>query len=208
MFKFLLPKEGSFFNFFEDHIALVIQACNKLHEIASNNCDISEKISQIKDLEHKTDKLTHGCIDALHKTFITPFDRSDIHRLIKRLDDIIDCVDGATTRMAMYEIRQIRSEVKEIAEILIKSTTEIQDALRNLRNLKNPEKIDKNCVVIHELEHDGDIILRKALVRLFAEEKDTVMVIKWKEIFEILEHATDRCEDVANVIQGVVIEAS
>lgn len=208
MLRFFLPKNGSFFEYFENHISLTIEACNELLILSSKGKDSLECSKKIKEIEHKTDSIAHSCIDALHKTFITPFDRADIHRLIKRLDDIIDSIDAATLRITLYEIKEIRSEVKEIAEILIRATSEIEKALKNMRNMKNAKLIEENCRAIYQAENDGDQTLRRALLRLFKDEKDPIMVIKWKEIFETLEKASDRCEDVANIIQGIVIEAT
>ncbi|MCL5270793.1 MAG: DUF47 family protein [bacterium] len=203
-----LPKEMGFFDFFEKIAALTIEACNELLSLATDSQNIAGRVARIKELEHQADDVTHECIEALHKTFITPIDRTDIHSLIKRMDDIIDSVDAATSRIVLYEITQMRSESRSLAEVLVKASREIEQAVHNLRNMKHPEKVKENCIAIYQLENEGDAILRSALVRLFKEEKDAVLVIKWKEIYERLEKATDRCEQVANIISGVVIEAS
>lgn len=208
MFRNFLPKETSFFDYFEQHGALAIQACQELYELASNNGDIAARAARIKEIEKQADAVTHRCIEALHKTFITPMDRSDIHSLIKRLDDIIDSIEAATSRIVLYGLTEMRSEAKELALVLVRATTEIEEALKCLRNInKDGETIQQRCIAIYQLENDGDAVLRAALVRLFREQ-DAVLIIKWKEIFERLEKATDRCEAVANIIQGVVIEAS
>ncbi|NMC44638.1 MAG: DUF47 family protein [candidate division Zixibacteria bacterium] len=148
-------------------------------------------------------------MDALHRTFITPIDRGDIHRLIRRLDDIIDCVDSATQRMMLYEIVTIRPEFHKFTEVLIKATTGIDGAIRSLRDLKHGEKaIETWCAAIYSAEKESDDILRAALAKLFNEEKEAILVLKWKGIFERLEKAADRCEEVANIVEGIVIEAS
>jgi predicted phosphate transport protein (TIGR00153 family) len=208
MLKRLLPKEYGFFDFFEQHNALTIQGCRELLVLMSNEANVKAQAARIKQIEHETDVITHRCIEALHKTFITPMDRQDIHRLIKRLDDVIDSVDAAASRIVLYEIEDIRSEAKELSELLVRATSEIQQALKHLRDTKNATAINERCIAIYQLENDADVILRSALVRLFKEVSDAALLIKWKEIFEHLEKATDRCEDVANIIQGVVIEAS
>lgn len=209
MFRRLLPRETSFFDFFEQHTKLSIDACRELDAIAADPSSLSTRANRIKDLEHLADNITHQCIDALHRTFITPIDRADIHRLIKRLDDIIDSVDSAASRMMLYEMHDVRPEMKQFTEVLITATTQIDLAVGHLRDLnRRGQHIDKHCQAIYEAENNGDQILRVALVRLFKEEPNAVLVIKWKEIFERLEKATDRCEEVANIIQGVVIEAS
>lgn len=209
MLRFFMPREESFFTFFEQHIALTIEGCRHLVSMATPGQNVHDNVLKIKEVEHKADAVAHECILALHRTFITPFDRSDIHRLIKRLDDIIDTMDAAVARIDLYEIKEVRSEVLEIAQVLLRATQEIEKALKNLRNLKNAPLIDQSCVAIHEAENAGDAILRRALARLFKEEESRpILVIKWRQIFEILERATDMCDEVGNIIQGIVIEAS
>jgi uncharacterized protein len=209
MFRRLLPQETSFFDFFEAHSKLSIEACKELHAIAVNPSELVNRANRIKEIEHLADDVTHKCIDALHRTFITPLDRADIHQLIKRLDDVVDSVDSAASRMMLYELTDMRPEMRRFTEALVKATTEIEVAVHSLRKLNSASTaIEKSCVAIHEAENEGDQILREALVRLFKEEKNAVLVIKWKEIYERLEKATDRCEAVANIIEGVAIEAS
>ena len=209
MFERLLPKETSFFDFFEQHAKLGIEACRELNAIAANPSELVDRVSRIKDIEHQADNVTHQCIDALHRTFITPIDRADIHRLMKRLDDIVDSVDSASSRMMLYEMTDMKLEIKQFTEVLIIATTEIDGAIRNLRHMsKAGEAIEKCCRAVYDAENEADQILRSALVRLFKEEHDPIQVIKWKEVFERLEKATDRCEEVANIVQGIVIEAS
>jgi len=207
MLKHLLPKEHAFFDNFEAHIALVIRACEIFIRFNKPGADIAQYAKDIEDLEHQTDEITHRCIEALHKTFITPIERTDIQHLIKRLDDIIDSIDGAASRIILYEIREMRPEAAELAEVLLKSTKEIEEALKCLRNNKNPDLIRQKCIRIYDLENRGDEILRSAIWRLF-KEGDPILIIKWKEIFERLEIAVDRSEDVANTIEGIVISSS
>jgi len=209
MFRRLLPKENSFFDFFEQHSKLSIEACRELNELASKPAELESRANRIKAIEHEADDITHKCLDVLHRTFITPIDRADIHRLMKRLDDIIDSVDSAAGRMSLYEMTDMRLELKQFTALLVKATTEVDSAIHNLRNLnKAGDIIQECCTEVYETEKAGDQILRLALARLFKEEKNSVLVIKWKEIFERMEKATDRCEEVANIIEGIVIEAS
>lgn len=209
MFEKLLPREISFFDYFEQHSKLSIEACRELNAIAANPLELVSRVNRIKEIEHQADEVTHRCIDALHRTFITPIDRADIHRLMKRLDDIVDSIDSAASRMSMYELTEVRLEMKQFTEVLIIATTEINGAVRNLRHLsKMEDAVEKCCLAIYQAENEGDQILRSAIVRLFREEKDALTIIKWKEVFERLERATDRCEEVANIVQGIVIEAS
>jgi predicted phosphate transport protein (TIGR00153 family) len=209
MFRRLMPRETGFFDFFERHSKLSIAACQELDAIAANPAQLASRTSRIKEIEHEADDITHECIDALHRTFITSIDRADIHKLITRLDDVIDSVDSAASRMMLYEMSDVRHELKQFTEVLVKATIGIDGAIHRLRNLhKEDEAIHQCCMTIYELEKEGDQILRSALARLFKEERDSVLVIKWKDIFERLEKATDHCENVANIVQGVVIEAS
>lgn len=209
MLKRLLPRETSFFDFFESHTKLTIEACKELDAIAADPSQLRDRVSRIKELEHRADDITHECIEALHRTFITPIDRADIHRLMKRLDDIIDSVDSAASRMLLYDIQTMRPEMKQFTEVLIRASAEIDGAIAHFRNMnRNADAIGMHCRGIYDAENQGDQILRSALQRLFNDEKDPIHVIKWKEIFERLEKATDRCEEVANIVQGVVIEAS
>ncbi len=209
MFKGLLPKETSFFDFFEQHSKLSIATCKELQVIAEDPKQLFDRVNRIKEMEHQADDVTHKCIDALHRTFITPIDRADIHRLMKRLDDIVDSIDSAASRMEMYHLTDMRPEMAQFTQTLLKATTEIDGAVQNLRHLHQKEQeIEMHCQAVYEAENQADQILRTAIVRLFKEESDAVTVIKWKEVFERLEKATDRCEEVANIVQGIVIEAS
>lgn len=209
MFKRLLPKEVGFFDFFDQHIAVTMQGCEELRQLLSDGADVFQKVATIRELEHKADTITHKCSDALHSTFITPIDREYILRLIKRLDDIMDSVYDAATHIQIYDVKTMRPEARELAEVLRRASSEIQEALSQMRDMQNAAAINKKCIDIYHFENEADVIMRKALSRLFKEESDRpIEVIKWKEIFEYLEKACDRCEDVANVIQTIVIEAS
>jgi len=207
MFRGILPKEFQFFDYFERHIELAIIVSNELLLLSTGKVGLTESIEKIKYLENEMDKIIHKCTEALHKTFITPIERTDIHNLIKRLDDIPDSIYSAVSRISLYGIETIRPEVGEIANILVKATTQIQSALKGLRNLKNIQYIKDKCLAIRQLENEGDEQFRAALSGLF-KEADAVLIIKWKEIYERLEKAVDRCEDVANIIEGIVIASA
>jgi uncharacterized protein Yka (UPF0111/DUF47 family) len=207
MFRRFLPKETNFFEFFENHSVKCIDATSSLLDLVSSGGEFESIARRIEAIEKEADLITHQCIDALHRTFITPIDRSDILLMIKRMDDIIDTVHAATSRIILYELREIRDEARELGQILVKSTTEIGKAVKSLRNLKNPQAIQDSCVLVHGLEDEADAILKAAVVRLFREQ-NPVLVIKWKEIYERLEKATDRCDDVANILEKIVIEST
>jgi uncharacterized protein len=208
MFRSLLPKTDNFFAFFESHVALSLEACKTFLELTEGKADMVTATTRIQKLEHDADDVTHGCIDTIHKTFITPLDRDDIHKLIKRMDDIIDALDSTTARMELYEIREIRSEALDFAKVLFRAVSELAEAIHGLRDMKHATDITRHCIEVHHLENEADFILRSALVRLFKEESQPILVMKWKEIYERLEKAADRCEEVANIIEGLVIEAT
>jgi predicted phosphate transport protein (TIGR00153 family) len=208
MFKRLLPRETSFFDYFEQLNAITTEACKEFLTIVIDGTGLEVRVQRIKDLEHQADNVTHRCIESLHKTFITPIDRHDIHNLIKRMDDVVDNIDSAANRLILYEVRTMRAEAKQLAEILVKASTELAVAVKGLRDMGNAKAIVDSCIIVHQLENEGDAAKSMALMRLFKEEESVVRIIQWKEIFEILERATDRCEDVANIIEGIVIEAT
>jgi uncharacterized protein len=206
MFGRFLPKETSFFDFFEQHAALTVEGAKEFLSLVTTGANIEAKSRRVSDIEHETDVITHRCVEALHKTFITPIDRDSIHRLITKMDDIMDYVEAASERIIMYELTAMTNDVRDLADVLHRSTIEVEKAVRCLRNFKDPQLILKLCIDINRLENEADAILRRSVARLFKEEKDPIMVIKWKEIYENLENATDRCEDVANIIEGVILE--
>jgi uncharacterized protein Yka (UPF0111/DUF47 family) len=162
MFKWLLPKECSFFDYFEKSIALSVDACRELDTLAANPLELSSRANAIKELERQADNTAHQCIDALHRTFITPFDRAEIHRLIQRLDDIIDSVDAAASRMELYELTEARPELKQFTAVLLKATTEIAAAIHSLtcrekvaaENAERAGKIARQCLTLcHNMLH-------------------------------------------------------
>jgi uncharacterized protein len=206
MFGRFLPRETSFFDFFEQHAALTIEGTKEFLSLVTTGANIAAKCRRISDIEHETDTITHRCVEALHKTFITPIDRDQIHRLITRMDDIMDFVEAAAERIELYELTVMTSDVRDLADALHRSALQVEQAIRGLRNLKNPQATLKLCIDINRLENEADAILRRSVARLFKEEKDPIVIIKWKEVYENLESASDRCEDVANIIEGVILE--
>jgi uncharacterized protein len=206
MFGRLLPKETSFYDFFEEHAQLTVTGTAEFVSLVSSSANIDAKAKRIKEIEHETDVITHRCVEALHRSFITPIERDDIYRLITRMDDVMDYVEAGAERLALYEITEMTPEVRDMADTLCRAAKDVEEALRGLRDLKNPKKILAKCVDINRLENEADAILRRALARMFKTERDPIMIIKWKEVYEHLESATDRCEDVANIIEGVVLD--
>jgi hypothetical protein len=206
MFGRFLPRETSFFDFFEQHAALTVEGSKEFLALVTTGTNIAAKCRRIKDIEHETDTITHRCVEALHKTFITPIDRDSIHRLITRMDDIMDYVEAAAERLELYELVHMTSDVRDLADVLYRTAKQVEVAVRGLRSLGDPQATLKLCIDINRLENEADAILRRSVARLFKEETDSIKIIKWKEVYENLESATDRCEDVANIIEGVILE--
>lgn len=206
MFGRFLPRETSFFDFFEQHAALTIEGTREFLSMVTTGANIAAKCRRISEIEHETDTITHRCVEALHKTFITPIDRDSIHRLITKMDDVMDFVEAAAERIELYEVSSMTSDVRDLADVLHRAAQQVEGCVRGLRTLKDPQATIKLCIDINRLENEADAILRRSVARLFKEEKDPIAVIKWKEIYENLESASDRCEDVANIIEGVILE--
>jgi predicted phosphate transport protein (TIGR00153 family) len=206
MLKFLAPKEVGFFELFDELAACAVDGTNVLLEMLDHYGDLPAKVRRLRDIEHQADDISHTAIEMLHKSFVTPMDRDQIHRLVSRMDDVIDLTDGAGRRLMMYDVKAPTSELTEMARVLHHATLEIQKAVKALRNLKNAKEIQKYCIEINKLENDGDALRDAVVARLFKQEEDAVEVLKWKEIYEDVETAIDRCEDVADVIEGVVLE--
>ena len=206
MFGRFLPRETSFFDFFEQHAALTIEGAKEFLSLVTTGTNIAARCRRISDIEHETDTITHRCVAALHKTFITPIDRDSIHRLITKMDDVMDFVEAAAERLELYELVVMTNDVRDLADVLHRVAMQVEAATRGLRSLKDPQATLKLCIDINRLENEADAILRRSVARLFKEEKDPIVVIKWKEVYENLESGTDRCEDVANIIEGVILE--
>ena len=202
----LIPKEPVFFELFERAAKNVNDGAVALNELLSDFTEVPVKAQRIKDIEHAGDKITHETIERLNKTFITPLDREDIHELISRLDDIIDLIDTAVARMVLYKIDKPTEDAKALARVLVNATKIIQGLLPQMRNLKRTDALIQQCIEVHTQENEGDRIEQHALAALFENGQDPLMIIKWKDIYEDLESATDRCEDVANVIEGIVLK--
>jgi predicted phosphate transport protein (TIGR00153 family) len=202
----LIPKEMVFFDLFEEAAKNAHQGALALADLLDDFRNVAEKVKKIKDIEHAGDKITHTTIEKLNQTFITPLDREDIHRLISRIDDILDMIDTAVNRMYLYKIDKPTDDAKALARVLVKATGIIITLLPKMRHLKLSSSLLQDCIEIHTQENEGDRIEQHALASLFENGHDPIYIIKWKDIYEELEAATDRCEDVANVIEGIVLK--
>jgi predicted phosphate transport protein (TIGR00153 family) len=206
MLSFLIPKELGFFDLFDEMASCAVEGSNVFLEMLDHYGDLPAKVRRLRDIEHHADEISHHAIEMLHKTFVTPMDRDQIHTLVSRMDDVIDLTDGAGRRLMMYDVKAPTPELKELALVLHHATLEIQKAVHSLRNLKNSAQIKQCCIEINKLENDGDALRDAVVAKLFKEETNAVQVLRWKEIYEDVETAIDRCEDVADVIEGVVLE--
>jgi predicted phosphate transport protein (TIGR00153 family) len=200
-----MPRETVFFDLIEQSARNVHAGAEALVDLLNNWEDVPAKAKKIKEIEHAGDDITHRIFEQLNKTFITPFDREDIHAIASRLDDIIDCVDTAVNRLILYKIAQPTDDARALGDCLIAATSSVVDAVMKLRNLKDPEGVLKLSIVIHTHENTGDRLVQKALAALF-ESYGPVDIIKWKDIYQDLESSTDRCEDVANVLESIVLK--
>ena len=204
----LLPRDESFFDEFEKQGQKTVEGCKAFVAMVDSPGDVQAQAKRISDIEHECDRITHTVVEKLHKTFITPLDRNDIYRLISKMDDVMDFVEAAAERMALYDIREMTPEIADLARVLLASSEAVAAAVSGFRDLKHPRLILDKCIEINRLENEADALLRGSLARLFREEKNPITIMKLKEIYELLETATDRCEDVANIIEGVVLENS
>lgn len=200
----LIPKEEKFFTMFQDMGVIITEGANQLKKMLDDYSDPLASQRLIKDIEHKGDNQTHLIIKTLNKTFITPLDREDIYALASKLDDIIDLIDASAQRLVMYNVEKPTTEAKQLAFIIVQCCQAVERALKHLGG--KFDDVNDCCVEINALENEADRVCREAISRLFDEEKDPINLIKWKEIYETLEKATDKCEDAANIMESVVVK--
>ncbi|HEU0257946.1 MAG TPA: DUF47 domain-containing protein [Burkholderiales bacterium] len=204
----LMPREGKFFDLFNAHADRILEGSRELAAMLGTFTELEAHAQRIDAAERAADKVTHETIALLHKTFITPFDRDQIHQLITAMDDILDLIQDVAESIALYDLRRITPEAQQLAEICQMSCERVRDTVGLLTNVKRADAIMKNCEEIDRLESDADRVMRAALSKLFREESDIKQVIKLRAIYDLLERITDRCEDVANVVEGIVLENS
>lgn len=201
-------RDKEFWEAFSGHSQRTSKAAETLLSMLEHPENAAAAAQEIADLEHEGDRITHDTVHALHQTWITPLDREEIHGLISRLDDVLDFIEAASERVMLYEIKTVRPEAIDLARILARSCADIQKAMGMLQNLKDARPLLDLCMHINRHEHDADQIFRRGLARLFNEKENNnpMDVMKWRDILESIETATDRCEDVANIIEGIVLE--
>jgi hypothetical protein len=202
----LLPQETKFYELFVQSSHNVVEIANALKDMLDNWQDVETKVARITDLEHNGDTITHQVMDLLYRSFITPFDREDISLLAHTLDDIADFIHAAADAMYIYRIKAPTKRSQELANILVEAADEVEKAMVYLRSKSELKKAMEYCVDLNRLENEADDISRKALGELFEGGYDTTEIIKWREIYEHMESATDRCEDVANALEGIALK--
>ena len=205
----LMPREGRFFVLFDNHAKLVVEGARALANVLrgyDSEPDRAAGIKIIESAEHAADRITHDTVQLLHTTFVTPFDRDDIHRLISRMDDVLDLIQDTGESLMLYDIRQVTPEATQLAELLLRCAERVQAAVKLMASMADAPAMLGICQEIDKLESEADKVMRGAISRLFREETDVRQVIKLKAVYEALESATDKCQDVANVIESVVLE--
>jgi predicted phosphate transport protein (TIGR00153 family) len=204
----LLPRETRFFDYFNQHAALAVASARELAALMGDLGSLEVRSKAIVDAEKQADKVTHETVHRLHQTFITPFDREQIHVLITTMDDILDLMEDVAECLFLYDVRRIGPEAPELAAICVDCTERVKEAVGLLPSMKNAAAILRICAEIDRLESQADRVFRAALAKLFREEADAKEIIKQKEVYQLLEAVTDKCEDVANLIEGIVLESA
>lgn len=208
MFGRLMPRENRFFELFNEHAEQVVQGSRELATLMAVSNDLERRAYNIETFEKRADKITQTTIELLHRTFITPLDRDDIHKLITKMDDILDLIEDAAQLVFLYDIRVVTAEEKRLADICVVCGEKVQEAVKLLSNMKNAAAIMKICDDIDRLESEADHVMRSAMAKLFRDEPDVRQLIKLRAVYQTLEAVTDTCEDVANIIEGIVLENS
>jgi predicted phosphate transport protein (TIGR00153 family) len=200
----LIPREVKFFDLFDQQSQNIIKASQLLRELVNNFADARAKAHAIKEVEHAGDQITHEIVRKLNTTFITPIDREDIHDLATRLDDVLDFIEAVAERLVVYRIKETTSACRAMADVIVQISLATDRTIKCLRTLD--PGFHEHAVEVNRLENSADNLLRDSLAALFEENGDPIEVIKWKEIYETMETVTDRCEDVANVIEGIILK--
>jgi len=205
--ELLIPQDKVFFDLFERQVAIVAESANQLVALTENFTNVKEKRHAIELLEHQGDQVTHDIYETLNKTFITPLDPEEISELASALDDVLDYIDGSAEKMLYYGIESTDSHIIELSRLIRLSVIEIEGAVKGIRAISNPRYIEERCIEVNRLENLADDVLAHAIMDLF-KSNDAINIIKYKDIYEHLEVATDYCEDVANVLSDIAIRHS
>ena len=199
----IIPRDENFYGLFTNMAERLASSAKLLHELFQNPPNRAQIVAQIKEIEHDADGLTHEIIDRIDRTFVTPFDREDIHALASKLDDVVDLIDGIARRFDIFKITAVRQPGVVLAEVLVRATAQIQEAVTGMKQHKI---VNAKSAELKRLEEEGDAIYHDAMGALFADTLPPVEIIKWKELYDKLEDTLDQCEDVANVLQSISIK--
>jgi uncharacterized protein len=205
----LVPREGKFFEYFNQHASRTAEASNELTLLLSEYANVGARagrIERIDALEHEADRITHDTAALLHTIFVTPLDRDDIHRLISRMDDVLDLMQDTAESLSLYDVQVVTAHAVELAQLLQNGCERLQSAVALLSNMKNAPEILKLCRDVDTMESRADRVMRTAISTLFREESDIRQLIKLKAVYELLENATDRCQDVADILESVILQ--
>ncbi|UCV14199.1 DUF47 domain-containing protein [Quatrionicoccus australiensis] len=212
MFGRLMPKEGKYFDLFNAHAELIVQGGKALSGLIDALVEVPEQAGKhaedIDNIERQADEITHSTLAQLHTSFITPFDRDEIHQLINGMDDILDIIQDVAESVSLYDVHSVPPEARLLAGVTEQCCSRVQAVVKLLHSMDNAPEILRICHEIDHLESDADRMLREAMSKLFREEPDVRQVVKLKEIYEILESVSDRCKDVAGTIEAIVLENS
>jgi len=200
----LIPREVRFFDYFEQQSQHIQRAAALLHDLVHNFAEARARVHAIKEIEHQGDQITHEVVRRLNQTFITPLDREDIHALASRLDDVLDYIEASAERLLVYRIKEPTSACRAMATVIVDIAQATDRTVRCLRTMD--PGFHEHAVEVNRLENSADNLLRDSLAELFEQQGDPIEIIKWKEIYETMEIVTDRCEDVANVIEGIILK--
>ncbi len=208
MFGRLLPREGRFFELFNDHAAQLLLGAREIAALMSSGDDIERRAYTIESIEKRGDKIAYAAIELLHRTFITPIGRDEIHQLIRKMDGILDVIEDTSQSIYAYGVKSITPEAARLAELCVACVEKVQVAVGMLSDMKNAQAVMIVCQDIDRFESEADRVMRSAMAKLFRDEPDLKQVMKMRSVYEMLETVTGRCEDVANVIQPIVLENS
>jgi predicted phosphate transport protein (TIGR00153 family) len=202
----LIPREEKFFDLFDQMAKSLREAASLFKELSMNWDPNSPTIQKLRDLEHECDITTHEIMDKLNRTFVTPIDREDIHTLATELDDVVDIIQAISERMILFRISSVREDLIELAKVLEEAIANVSKAITSIRELNRPRRILDYCIEINRLENRGDRTFEQAIAKLFDHANEPLEIIKWKEIYDATESAIDKCEDLANTIEGIVVK--
>lgn len=205
MFSFT-PKEDKFYNLFIENANIAYRAADLLVNFLNDLSDCDKNMEKVKDIEHEGDRKQHEILKELNKTFITPFDREDIYSIAKGMDDIIDLIESTASRFVMLNVDVCTDEAKKLANMILDCCSEIITIMQELKSMKTSQKLSKKIIKVNDIEEKGDVISREAIKKIFRGNMKVIDVIKWREIYQYLEDTLDSCEDIANIIEGVVMK--